>query len=163
MSITFNANEIFEMAEEIERNAAKFYRKAAEITSGKDTKDFLFGMAAMEEIHLVIFQEMREELAGLKMASDIFDPDNEAALYLQTMADSHGSEGKKNLREELTGEESMREILEAAVRGEKNSVVFYSGLKELVLAQAGKEKVETIIKEELGHIHTLTEKLKTLN
>ena len=26
MAITFNANEIFEMAEEIERNGAKFYR-----------------------------------------------------------------------------------------------------------------------------------------
>lgn len=30
MSFNFNADEIFEMAEEIERNGAKFYRKAAE-------------------------------------------------------------------------------------------------------------------------------------
>jgi hypothetical protein len=30
MSITFNVDEIFEMAEEIERNGAKFYREAQE-------------------------------------------------------------------------------------------------------------------------------------
>ena len=33
MPITFNANEIFEMAEEMERNGARFYRKAAENAS----------------------------------------------------------------------------------------------------------------------------------
>ena len=33
MGITFNANEVFEMAEEIERNGAKFYRQAAEKAS----------------------------------------------------------------------------------------------------------------------------------
>ena len=32
--ITFNPDEIFEMAEQIERNGAKFYRKAAERTAG---------------------------------------------------------------------------------------------------------------------------------
>ena len=30
MPITFNADEIFEMAEEMERNGAWFYRRAAE-------------------------------------------------------------------------------------------------------------------------------------
>ena len=47
MSITFNANEIFEMAEEIERNGAKFYRKAAQNTSDNQTKQMLLDMADM--------------------------------------------------------------------------------------------------------------------
>ena len=38
MSITFNADEIFEMAEEIERNAAGFYRQAAKYTLNEKTK-----------------------------------------------------------------------------------------------------------------------------
>jgi rubrerythrin len=91
-----------------------------------------------------------------------FDPENEAALYLDAMADSHGTEGKKSLTEELTGDESIAEILSIAIGAEKDSVVFYSGLKSLVADAAGKDKVEKIIAEELSHIATLTNKLKEL-
>ncbi len=47
MSITFNADEIIEMAEEIERNGAKFYREAAKNASAKKTKHMLLDMSAM--------------------------------------------------------------------------------------------------------------------
>ena len=53
MSITFNADEIFEMAEQIERNGAKFYREAAENASDADVKEMLLSMAAMEDGHVV--------------------------------------------------------------------------------------------------------------
>jgi rubrerythrin len=56
MSITFNADEIFEMAEEIERNGAKYYREAAEKASEKETKQMLLDMATMEDGHLQTFQ-----------------------------------------------------------------------------------------------------------
>ena len=41
MAITFNAFEIFEMAEEIERNGAEFYREAAGRSSDEETKKVL--------------------------------------------------------------------------------------------------------------------------
>ncbi len=88
MPITFNANEIFEMAEEIERNGAKFYRKAAQNASDKQTKQMLLDMADMEDGHLATFQEMREQLSGQEKGWTIFDPDNQSALYLQVMADA---------------------------------------------------------------------------
>ncbi len=48
MSITFNAFEIFEMAEQIERNGVKFYRKAAEIFTDRDISQTLLEFADME-------------------------------------------------------------------------------------------------------------------
>ena len=45
MSITFNADEVFEMAEQIERNGAKFYREAATKTSDRQTKDMFLRLA----------------------------------------------------------------------------------------------------------------------
>lgn len=42
MSISFNAIEIFEIAERIERNGVKFYRKAAEGLSDQDLRQTLF-------------------------------------------------------------------------------------------------------------------------
>jgi rubrerythrin len=163
MGITFNADEIFEMAEEIERNGAKFYREAANMTTDEKIKQMLLDMAVMEDGHLHTFEEMRKELGPEEKAQMVFDPDNESVLYLQTMANGRGYEGKVSLMEKLTGKETPEEILNIAVDAEKNSVVFYVGLKDLVPARAGKDRVENIIKEEMGHIATLNQKLATLN
>lgn len=163
MGITFNADEIFEMAEEIERNGARFYRKAAEKTSNDKIKQMLLDMATMEDGHLKTFEKMRKQLSGREKEETVFDPDNEAAMYLQTMADARSWEGKKSPDEELTGSETMKEILEIALNSEKESVVFYYGLRGLVPPRAGREKVDAIINEELSHIHILLEQLKLLN
>ena len=71
MGITFTADEIFEMAEKIEKNGAEFYREAAEKATDKDTKQMLLDMAVMEQGHLETFQDMRKELSrmtGITMA-----------------------------------------------------------------------------------------------
>ncbi|MHC4462240.1 MAG: ferritin-like domain-containing protein [Planctomycetota bacterium] len=162
MGITFNADEIFEMAEEIERNGAKYYREAAEKSSDKKTKQMLLGMAAMEDEHLKTFVEMRKELSGREKEPMIFDPDNQAAMYLQVMADARGMEGRIGPTTKLTGNETIKEILDIAINSEKDSVVFYLNLKGLVPVKAGRDKVEEIIIEELSHITTLLRKLKAL-
>ncbi len=162
MAITFNANEIFEMAEEIEGNGAKFYRQAAEKTADKETKQMLLDMAVMEDGHLKTFEEMRNQLSGQEKGWTIFDPDNQSILYLQEMADARGYEGKITPTKELTGEEKPKEIIEIALNSENESVVFYLSLKALVPVKAGRDKVEAIIIEELSHITTLLKKLKSL-
>ena len=48
MSVYFSADEIFEMAEQIERNGVIFYRAAAEKTGDSVNKKLLDGLAAME-------------------------------------------------------------------------------------------------------------------
>jgi rubrerythrin len=163
MAITFNADEIFEMAVEIERNGAKFYREAAANTSDEQTKKMLLDLADMEQGHLSIFEQMRQSLTDAQKEATTFDPDNEAAMYLRTMADAHGSEGLKSPTEKLTGNESIREIIEIALNSEKDSVIFYFGLKGFVSAKAGRDKVEAIIKEELAHITILNKQLKALD
>jgi rubrerythrin len=163
MSITFNADEIFEMAEQIERNGAKFYREAANITTDRDVKKMLLSMAAMEDGHVLTFVQMRKELSHEEKESNVFDPDNEVAQYLQTMADFHGTEGKVSSTEKFTGNESMAEILRIALQAEKNSIAFYVGLKDMVTSKAGKDKVQSIIIEEMAHVSTIGGKLQTLS
>lgn len=139
MPITFNADEIFEMAEEIERNGAEFYREAAKNVSDAKTKQALLDMAAMEDDHLRTFEQMRKQLSGQEKG-EIFDPDNRSALYLQTMADARGWEGRISPLEQLTGSETIKDIFEIALNSEKESVVFYSGLKALVSVKAGRDR-----------------------
>jgi rubrerythrin len=156
VSITFNADEIYEMAEQIERNGAKFYEQAAAKAPDDKTRNMLLDMAGMEWGHLEIFSEMRKGLSEEEKSANIFDPDNEAALYLRTMADGKGFEGKISRYEKLTGKETIQDILKIAINAEKNSIAFYTGIEELVSEKAGKDKVRAVIREELGHLTTLS-------
>jgi rubrerythrin len=162
MSMTFNADEVFEMAEQIERNGAKFYREVANKATDKTMKQMFLGLAGMEDGHLRTFQEMRQGLSDQEKDGTTFDPDNEAALYLQAMADTKGFEGMKSHSQKLTGRESMEELFEIAIEAEKNSVLFYVGLKGMVAERAGQDKIESIIREEVGHAAQLRRELAAI-
>ena len=163
MGITFNADEIFEMAEEIERQGAKFYSEVSKKATDDEMKKFFVELSAMEAEHLKIFADMRKQLSEAEKTALTFDPDNEAALYLKTMADARGCEGRISPTQKFTGAESMKEVIEIALNAEKESVVFYFGLKSMVSEKAGRDKIEQIIMEELSHIRTLLEYLKDMN
>ena len=49
MSYDFNADDVFEMEEQMERNGGKFYRMAADSTEDSANKEFLLELAAMED------------------------------------------------------------------------------------------------------------------
>ena len=159
MSITFNAFEIFEMAEQIERNGVKFYRKAAQSVSDRQMRQMLEELADMEVEHEETFAAMRKQLSDEAWAARVFDPENEMALYLQAMASGHVFDLRKDPSEQLKGTESIEEILKLAINAEKDSIVFYLGLKDFVPVKAGKDKVEAIVKEEMGHIAVLNRRL----
>ncbi len=163
MGITFSAGDIFEMAEQIERNGARFYRDAAAQVPDMETKTFLESLGEMEDTHLSIFSTMRSEFAkdGPEIAT--YDPDDQGAQYLQAMADARGTEGRISVDQPLTGKEDLKKILQIALIAEKNSICFYIGLKNLVRSDAGKEQVDKIIKEEMGHIAILQTKLTAMN
>ena len=161
MVITYTPDEIFEMAEQSERNAAEFYRKAAERCSNEDTKKLLLDMSAIEDEHLKTFQNMREKLAAEEEIS-ILNPPYRSTMYLQAMADARTWEGRISPMQALSGNETAKEIIEIALEAEKEMVVFYVGLKDMVYFKAGKDKVEGIIIEELEHISALLKKLKSL-
>ena len=159
MGIMFNADEIFEMAEEIERNGARFYRKAAEGTAKPVSKNLLLTLAAMEDKHLQVFTEMREELHRQKQAPDMFDPDKEAVEYLHEFAHGRVFDVKDDPSRRLTGKETFSEVLTVALQLEKDSIIFYLGLKELVPERLGQDRVRGIIKQEMTHVTLISREL----
>jgi len=162
MPVKFNADEVFQIAEQIERNGMRFYRKAADSASDKNTRQMLLEMAEMEAGHLTTLEHMRRYLTSREKVATVFDPDNKATHYLRTMADAHGSEGKKSPTQELTGSESIEEILKIALNAEKDSVIYYFGLRAFVPPRAGRDKIEAIINEEINHITTLNKMLASV-
>ncbi len=156
MSIRYNADEVFEMAEQIERNGAKFYRRAAELAEQAETGKLLVGLAEMEDEHEKTFAKMRADLYEEERKSLVFDPNDEAAYYLRAMADRHVFDTSGDPSARLTGEESREEVLRMAVGLEKDSIVFYVGMKQYVPERLGKSRMDGIIQEEYGHIGTLS-------
>ena len=159
MSIRYNADEVFEMAEQIERNGGKFYRRAVELASDASTGGMLLELAGMEDDHLKTFAGMRKELSAEERKSVVFDPDDELSLYLRAMADQHVFDVKGDPSARLSAGQAVDDVLKIAIGLEKDSIVFYLGLKELVPERFGKERLDGIIQEEFGHISTLSEKM----
>jgi rubrerythrin len=164
MAIVFNADEVFEMAIRIENNGAAFYRKAAGFQSDTKNRKFLESLANMEDQHQKIFTEMRTTLTEKDKDPKVFDPYGELAQYLAAMADTMGGEGSPSVADSLTGDETLEEILRIAVGLEKDAILFYLGLKDMIPFQSGKDRIGEIIREERKHVFQLSnllEKLKT--
>ena len=156
MAIQFNADEIFTMAEQIEKNGARFYRTAAK--NNPSASSYLLNLAAMEDEHYSIFKSLHRSFSESE-ESDVFDPDGEAGLYLAAMAGGKVFDMNKDPTALLKGNEPLDEIIRIAIGLEKDSIVFYLGMKDLVQSRSGMEKVDMIIKEEMQHIVLLTKKL----
>jgi len=156
----FNADEIFEMAERIERNGAAFYRKAADGAADDSARTMFTELADWEDRHQQAFAEMHTALADEERASQVFDPDEEGARYLQAFADRHVFDTDEEPAERLTGDEDLEEVLRIAIGLEKDSIVFYLGLREATPSAAGKERVEAIINEEMRHVAILSDELR---
>ena len=162
MAIVFNADEVFEMAIRIENNGAAFYRRAAGLQSDIKNQKFLEGLANMEDRHQKIFTDMRTSLTEKDKGPKVFDPYDEVSQYLAAMADTMGGEGSPSVADTLTGNESLEEILNIAVGLEKDSILFYLGIKDLIPAQSGQDRIDEIIKEERRHVVQLSNLLEKL-
>ncbi|KPJ53072.1 hypothetical protein AMJ39_05995 [candidate division TA06 bacterium DG_24] len=156
MSVDFNADEIFEMAEQIERNGAKFYRRAAEGAGDAGGRKILLDLAAMEDQHEKIFASMRAQLSEDERASTIWDPEGQVPLYLRAIADKRIFDVDADPTDLLSGKEAMDDVLRIAIELEKDSVIFYQGMREVVPQRLGGEWVEEIIREEMRHIGILS-------
>jgi rubrerythrin len=156
MSFVFNADEIFEMALQIERNGEKFYRDSAKRVKDSEARDLLARLADMEVEHQKVFRGMQSALTAADRKAMTYDPSNEAGLYLASLANTKVFFKKDLDTSKLEG------IFRSALAAEKDSIAFYLGMKELVPMGSGRVKIEEIIKEEMRHIRILGERLAAL-
>jgi len=158
MSVTLNAFEVFEIAEQIERNAAKFYRRAASIFDVSEIQTLFLKLADWETEHEKTFTDMKKQIVGSNIASMSFrsedtwpDPKVMAGLTIFGI--------RAEPTEELNGKENQADILGKAVEKEKDSIVFYNGLKDFLSHATDRDPIDRIIKEEMRHIRILHESL----
>ena len=109
--MSFSADEVFEMAEQIERNGQAFYQKACSLASGP-VKPLFQRLSEMEKDHVRVFHEMRTVPTPEDKLPSTLDPDNLAIQYLRSLTegvifdlqsdDAMKVAGRGDIREKVT-------------------------------------------------------------
>lgn len=162
MAQLFNADEIFSMGVQIEKNGFTFYAKAAENTEDQDLRELFTQLAEWEQKHVTFFEDLRMKLPVTVKESDVYDPDNMVHSYLKAVADNNVFVKGLSLDPEGLVWTSPTKVLATALDFEKDSVVFFSSMKEITVDKSGAVEVEKLIQEELRHIGFLTGEIRKL-
>ncbi len=152
MPANFNASEVFEMGIEIEKNGKAFYDEAAKSTKDAGVRKVFADLAEWECQHIVIFEKLKASLVGRAQAAAVYDPYNEVQLYIKAAADSHIFLQNTNTKKLAAECKTSLEALQIALSFEKDSVVLYRAMEEMVPEDLGHADVSRIIREELKHI-----------
>jgi rubrerythrin len=152
MDLVYNAEEIFQMGIEIEKNGLAFYAAAAKFTKSPEVRKLCEELGSWEGKHVELFKTLKAHLPALAGHEPVYDPDNELELYLKAAADSHIFVGGKAINELVETAKTGLDILKIALTFEKDSVVLYTTMKSMVPERLGKNEIDKIIYEEIGHI-----------
>jgi len=153
MGYAFSVDEVFAMAEELEKDGARFYRKMSRETEDAQLKELFGELADMEVEHVKTFKAMRDELSDGDRSQNVFDPNDEASKYLQGFASAHVSFDNE------VAKDSPVNVLKSVIEAEKDTIVFYLSIKYALPAKLGRDRLDKIIEEELDHVRLLTREL----
>ena len=152
----FHPDEIFEMAEQIERNGGDFYRRAVEIVTEPEARDFLKRLAVLEVEHELTFAALRKKVTGGMPEASFVDREDQAVTYLRALVT--GTVFDDTLWTIEQGDDVVA-IMKKALRAEKDSIVFYTGLREMLHDPEDRETIDGIIREEMRHVTMITAQL----
>jgi len=159
VSISFSGSELINIAIGIERRGIAFYDIMAKSTRNAVTRDVFQYLADVEREHAQIFQ-------GLLAEADKYQiPETHAgeyAAYLQALVDSTVFTDDFVTSEMVTRANSDIEALELAISAEKDSILFYYEMKD-IMPQRAQPTVNKIISEEKSHLRQLSELKKKLD
>lgn len=157
--VYFTGKEVLDMAVRIEENGLRYYTDAATVAKSKALKDLFADLANQEKDHIRVFSGFRKLLGEKGGANTETEYSEEAALYLNALADSEvftkADEGAR-LAKTVHNE---REAAELAIGMEKDSLLFYYEIQKMITAKDA-AILEHLIGQEKDHVRRLTAYLK---
>ncbi len=158
----YNAEEIYTVGVEIEKNGRRFYERTAAAADDPDVAKLLKELSAWEDSHVTLFERLASELPENARSGEAIDPDEDMQRYLKAVADSHvflRSEDIDGIAQSCT---TAVDVLEMALRFEKDSVVLYTTMQQMVPEHLGKPTIHRLAREEIEHVSLIQSKLATL-
>jgi len=151
----FAVEELLDIAVGIEKNGVTYYESLAQFTTDTELQSIYTGLASMEKHHITVFETMRAGLSGSGAIVPL-ESEEEYDAYLKALIDSSVFTNDTVAREMAQKASGPAEALQLAVGAEKDSILFYTEMRDLV-PKREREAVEKIIKEERKHVRELSE------
>jgi len=151
MGNIFAGSEILEIGIQIERNGKDFYETLSAQAKDIKAKDLFNFLAGEEAKHIVKFQEILKRAE--KYQPQGLDADDYYA-YMNALA------GESVFTQENKGKElakkvkNSKEAIEMGIGAEKDSIVFYEGMKKAV-PEYERKVIDEVIAQEQGHLKKL--------
>jgi rubrerythrin len=156
MSAQLDVNEILDFAILMEQKGYEFYTESAKKFNDLKLTQLFHLLAEQEFNHERIFKKMKEKTGSLK--STAFN-DKVEEIQMKDYLGEFLFGKKKSLKEKIKTFQSIEEVIQLAFGIEKDSVVFYTALKNYV-DNEHEAVIENIIQEEVSHVLRL-QKFKT--
>ena len=158
MSIAFSLDEMIKIAVGIEKQGTIFYDVMARSTKQPAARDLFIHLANAERQHMETFKKMAPE-GNNSIVSD--DEQHEYDDYLKALVSNAVFTDEMATGELATRINSDIEALDLGIRAEKDSILFYYHMRE-IMAPTLILLLDKIIKEEQTHINQLSEMKKRL-
>lgn len=153
MGNIFAGSEIVEIGVQIEKNGRDFYDTLAQNAKYSKSKDIFKFLSGEEEKHIVVFQKILSSIEKYEPAQSY---PGEYFAYMNALA-GESVFTQKNKGQELARQaKNDKQAIDIGIGAEKDSIVFYEGMKKVVPEYDQKAIIEVIVQEQ-GHLKKLLE------
>jgi len=153
VSISFSGAELLNIAIGIERRGVVFYDILSKSSEDALARDAFGYLANMEREHIQIFQGMLGEAGSYQFPEGSA---GEYAAYFEALVENAVFTDDAITSQLATRAKNALEALELAIASEKDSILFYYEMRDIMPKQA-QLIVNKIITEEKSHLLKLTE------
>ena len=158
MAGILQGSDLVETAIQIEKNGAAFYDEMAKSAKEESVREKASFFAGEERKHLEIFQDM---LSSVGESQPVETYPGEYTLYVKTLADQHIFTKEKDAQAQARKAPSDIEAIDFALGIERDSILFYSEMKNFI-RKGTHEAVDKIIEEERKHLRQFAELKKQI-
>jgi rubrerythrin len=148
MANVFAGSEIVEMGIQIEENGRDFYETLVSQSKNDKAKDIFKYLAEQEKLHIKTFQKILEAVHKYEPPESY---PGEYFLYMKSLADEHVFTKKDKGKEIAKGVKGDKEAVDLGVKFEKESILFYEGMKKVVPENQTKV-LDSLIAQENSHL-----------
>jgi len=153
MGNIFAASEIVELGIQIEKNGRDFYSVLCRQAKNIPAAELFKFLAGEEERHIKVFQGLLEKTEKYEPPQIYAD---EYFAYMNALAGEYVFTQSNKGEEMAKRIKTDKEAVDMGIGFEKDSIIFYEGMKKAV-PEYSLPVVEELIQQEQGHLRQLTD------
>jgi len=154
----FAGSEIVELGIQIEKNGRDFYNAVIEQAKNQKAKETFKYLAGEEEKHITVFQKILDSVHKYEPPETY---PGEYFAYMNALARDYVFTRKDKGREMAKNIKGDKEAISLGIGFEKDSIIFYVGMKKVV-PEYDHKIVDKLIAQEQDHLRQLSELKESL-